>query len=176
MDSRKNFENIVSVYLEILKQHLLLGLLHTGVNSEVYKRNIIVWDTLLLSLEFSAVQRIDNLLKNKDYFNDKFKFPEFDSLIAKIDKWRNDYSAHLKLPVLEDFEEFRNRNRMLGLEVLRLIIAMGKRLDAFDKNYKFGINVEDRFNRTKSEAAEDLKDWIKHFGIKLCDNNNRPTA
>ena len=54
---------------------------------------------------------------------------------------------------------------MVGLEVLRLIVAMGKRLDAFDKNYKFGISVEKLFNRTKGEVAEDLKDWIKHFGI-----------
>lgn len=167
MDSKIDFENIVSVYLSILKQHLLLGYLHTGVKKEIYEKNIVVWDTILLSLEFSAMQTLDNLLKNKDYFENKFRFPEFDSLITKIDEWRNSYTGHLNLPVLRNFEQFKKQNEMVGLEVLRLIVAMGKRLDTFDKNYKFGMNVEELFNRTKSEAAVDLKSWIKNFGTEL---------
>lgn len=167
MNSKTNFENIVSAYLSIIRQHLLLGYLHTGIKKEIYEKNPIVWDTLLLSLEFSAMQALDNLLKNKDYFGDKFRFLEFDTLIIKIDEWRNNYTGHLNLPVLRNFDEFKKQNKMVGLEVLRLIVAMGKRLDAFDKNYKFGMNVEELFNRTKHDVAEDLKDWIRHFGIEL---------
>lgn len=167
MNSKIDFENIVSFYLLTLRQHMFLGFLHTGIKKEIYEKNITTWNTLLLSLEFSAIQLIDNLLKNKDFFGEKFRISEFDDIRTKIENWRNNYTAHLNLSKLRNFGEFQERNKTIGLEALRLIVAMGKQLDAFNKNYNFGMNVEELFNQTKSEAAKDLKVWVRNFGVEL---------
>jgi len=167
MISKIDFENIVSVYLFTLRQHTLLGLLHSGVKKEVYESNIVVWNILLLSLEFGSIQGLANLLENKKYFGKKFRTPEFDNMKPKILKWRNEYTSHLNLSVLRNFEDFRKRNQINGLQVLRLIVAMGRRLDAFNRSYAFGMNVEELFNQAKREAYEDLKVWIRCFGIEL---------
>ena len=146
MASKIDFENIVSVYLLTLKQNLLLGFLHAGVKKEVYESNKVVWDTLLRSLESSSIQGLENLLESKEYFGEKFRAPEFDDMKSKIKKWRDDYTSHLNLLVLQNLTDFSRQNKVVGLEVLRLIVAMGKRLEAFNRSYTFGMNVEELFN------------------------------
>lgn len=162
MLKKENFNNLVFDLLFTQRQLIYNGYLHNEIKTEVYNKYRLVWNALILSLEFGSSLGLARILEDQ-YFGRKFGEEKLDKTCEKLVELRNNFHAHRNHSKLRNEPSFFIQNQLNGTELLNLVDALKNRAITYDNQFKVNMHVEELFKNEIQSSVSELKDWLKIF-------------
>ena len=171
MDKTGDFKIFVENFLFTYRQFCLNEFLHEKVDSDLYKKYITTWNTILLSLEADYLLGLAKIFDRSRevgqtisiyYFLDH-NFTAHEKIIDKIRKLRNKFFAHLDVKKMRDKEDFLEENQLNRNEIHDLFKTINNVVVKLGKEFNLTEEFEVMFNQTQEEARSEGDKWLGPF-------------
>jgi hypothetical protein len=171
MNKHEDFKIFVENFLFAYRQFCLNEVLHEKIDSELYKKYIATWNTILLSLEANYLLGLAKVFDKSGesgqtisiyYFLDN-NFAVYENLIGKIRKLRNKYFVHLDVKKMRDKEDFLKENQLNRNEIRGLFETIIDVVDKLGKDLTLNEDFKKIFNQTKEETLNESDVWLQPF-------------
>lgn len=171
MDKINDFKTFVENFLFAYRQFCLNEFLHEKVDSDLYKKYIATWNTVLLSLEADYLLGLAKVFDRAGesgqtisiyYFLDH-NFSSHEILIGKIRKLRNKFFAHLDVKKMRDKEEFLKENQLNRDEIHDLFKTINDVISRLGTEFGLSENFRQMFDQTRKEARNEGDKWLQPF-------------
>ena len=171
MDKVSDFKIFVENFLFTYRQFCLNEFLHEKVDSDLYKKYIMTWNTILLSLETDYLMGLAKVFDRSGetgqtisvyYFLDH-NFTAHQDLISKIKKLRNKFFAHLDVRKMRDKEDFLKENQLNRGEISDLFKTINNVVAKLGKEFNLTEDFQEIFSQTRDEARNEGDTWLQPF-------------
>ena len=171
MDKADDFKIFVENFLFTYRQFCLNEFLHEKVDSDLYKKYITTWNTILLSLETDYLMGLAKVFDRSGetgqtisiyYFLDH-SFTAHENLISKIRKLRNKFFAHLDVKKMRDKEDFLKENQLSRNEIHDLFKTVNGVVAKLGKEFNLTEDFQGTFDQTRVEARNEGDRWLQPF-------------
>lgn len=171
MNKVDDFKIFVENFLFTYRQFCLNEFLHEKVDSDLYKKYVATWNTILLSLEADYLLGLAKVFDKAGetgqtisiyYFLDHI-FDSYGDLIGKIRKLRNKFFAHLDVKKMRDKEDFLKENQMNRTEIHDLFKTINNVVMKLGKEFGLAENFDTMFVQIQKEAREEGDKWLQPF-------------
>ena len=158
----EDFRKIIEDFLLTYKQFLVSARMHQKVGTDLYKKNISTWNTILRSLEAGVVVGLNRILERKDDLGRKFEDEKVNTTAKKIDNLRHSHFGHFDISKMR-LGGYLQENQIFGSDLIDLIDAIKKRLITYQSSYKLNVNVDQLFRSATQESMSDFESWMIYF-------------
>lgn len=171
MDKVNDFKIFVENFFFGYRQFCLNEFLHEKVDSDLYKKHIATWNTLLLSLETNYLlvlaKVFDRAVESGQtisiyYFLD-YDFSSHEILISKIRKLRNKFFVHLDVKKMRDKEEFLKKNHLNRDEIHDLFKTINDVVSRLGTGFGLLEDFKQMFDQTREEMRSEGDKWLQLF-------------
>lgn len=171
MDKVNDFKIFIENFLFGYRQFCLNEFLHEKVDSDLYRKYITTWNTILLSLEADYLLGLAKVFDRSGesgqtisiyYFLDH-DFISHEVLIGKIRKLRNKFFAHLDVKKMNNKEKFLKENQLNRSEIHDLFKTINGVVDKLGKEFNLTKDFKQIFEQTREEARNEGDKWLQSF-------------
>ena len=171
MATNEDFDILVGELVYAYKQFCIAKEISLAGHNEVFKRNVLLWNTIRLSLTRGYLAELAKIFeKNREdnilsiYYLLDFQFKENKHTIDKLRTIRNKFLMHNDIQTRNALDNFMKR---LGLKPIDDIEALFKRtvevLVGLRKEYGLSGDIQTLFREAETGARGDIKNLIERM-------------
>lgn len=161
--SKNDFKILVGHLLFIYRQFCLSRIMHREIETDLYRKFPVIWNTILLSLENDFLLGLAKVFEKEKMFKNITRSDSHKDVVKRIKELRKKLFAHFDTSKLRAKQDFLSKNKLNSNEIAQLFNALIKSVDQLKRSFDMQEDLSKLFIQTKKGVQNEFHEWLKAF-------------
>jgi len=159
-----DFEIFLKCLSVAYREFFLYKTIHEEIGEEKYRAHKELWDTLILSLELDYKIWLAKILETRHECFKSYKFAsDYQLIIEKIEKWRDNFGAHFKSNILRNWKVFIEANPLSIESAGKIFEKIIDLAEEYDRNTGSKMKPKEQFSLIVEKTKKQFNEYLSVF-------------